>query len=457
VPSITFLGGTDTVTGSKFLLAGEGRTLLVECGLFQGPSEMRRLNWEEPAFVGALPEEVLITHAHIDHSGYLPRLASHYRFRGPVRATAATVDLLGVMLPDSGRLQEETAEYANKKGYSRHRPPLPLYTEEDARQALGLLETVPYHEWFSVPAGRARLSGAGHILGSAHVTVESGGRRVVFSGDVGRWAIPVLKDPEPPTGAHLLLIESTYGGRSHREGGDPDTLLADLVQRVAARRGIMVIPAFSVGRTQEILYRLRRLEAADRVPQLPVYLDSPMAIDATELYRKHREEHDLEMETLEEQGIAPLRPARLHLTRTVEESKRLNHLEPPAIVLSASGMATGGRVVHHLKRRLPYAENLVAFVGYQAEGTLGRSLVEGAATVKIHGEEVTVRAEVVMLSAFSAHADQDELLRWISEAAPQRIALIHGEEEGRHALATALAGTFPGEVLLPKRGDIIEV
>jgi len=279
----------------------------------------------------------------------------------------------------------------------------------------------------------------------------------VFSGDVGRWDIPVLKDPEPPGGAHLLLLESTYGGRSHRTDADPDTLLAATVNRVAERRGVMVIPAFSVGRAQEILFRLRHLEEEGRVPRLPVHLDSPMATEATELYRNHTEEHDLEMHSLKRAGTAPLRPSRLHVTRSVDESKALNSLDPPAIILSASGMASGGRVVHHLKRRLPFAQNLVAFVGYQAEATLGRSLVDGAARVHIHGDEVPVKAEVVMLDVFSAHADEEELLRWVGEAAPERIVLVHGEEEGRKALAAALSASFGGEVLLPARGDEIEI
>jgi len=455
--TITFLGGTDTVTGSKFLVWAGGERLLVDCGMFQGPREISQLNWQDPSFAGTLPDEVFLTHAHIDHSGYLPRLVGRYGYTGPVRATAATIDLLGVMLPDAARLQEETAEYANKKGYSRHHPALPLYTEEDAERALELLQPAPYHEWFRVPGGRARLTDAGHILGAAHVLVETEGRRLAFSGDVGRWGVPVLKDPEPPTGAHLLLLESTYGGRRHPDDPDPDTVLAETVNRVAERGGVMVVPSFAVGRSQEILFRLRRLEEEGRIPVLPVHLDSPMSIEALEVYRSHSEEHDLEMHALQEAGTAPFRPGRLHLARTVEDSKRLNDLEPPFIVLSASGMATGGRVVHHLKRRLPYPQNLVAFVGYQAEGTLGRSLVDGAPRVHIHGDEIEVRAEVVMLDVFSAHADQEELVRWVREAAPERIALVHGEDQARQALAATLAGSFGGEVLLPQRGDVLEV
>jgi metallo-beta-lactamase family protein len=457
VATLTFLGGTDTVTGSKFLLQVGDESLLVDCGLFQGRRELRALNWEDPFFAERLPDQVLLTHAHLDHSGYLPRLTGRYGYEGPVWGTAATVDLLGVLLPDAARLQEEAAEYANKAGYSRHHPALPLYTQEDGERALRLLRPVPYHEWFPVPGGRARLTVAGHILGSAHAVVETAGRRLVFSGDVGRWGIPVLKDPEPPGGADLLLLESTYGGRSHPTDIDPDTLLAETVNRVVERRGVMVIPAFSVGRAQEILFRLRHLEEEGRVPRLPVHLDSPMATEATELYKKHTEEYDSEMHALRGAGTAPLRPSRLHVTRSVEESKALNTLQVPAIILSASGMASGGRVVHHLKRRLPFAQNLVAFAGYQAEGTLGRSLVDGAERVHIHGDEVPVRAEVVMLDVFSAHADQGELLRWVGEAGPERIVLVHGEGEGRRALAAALSESFGGEVLLPERGDVIEV
>jgi metallo-beta-lactamase family protein len=456
--TITFLGGADTVTGSKFLVESAGGSALVDCGMFQGPREIKALNWEDPFLTGdRLPDEVLITHAHIDHTGFLPRLVGTHGFAGPIRATAATADLLTVMLPDSARLQEEQAAYANKAGYSRHAPALPLYTEADAERTLRLLEPVRYHEWVDVPVGRARWLFAGHILGSAHIAVEHDGRRVVFSGDVGRWDVPVLKDPEPPAPADLLVIESTYGGRHHPAGVDISSALAGVVDTVVARNGVLIVPAFSIGRTQEILFRLRELEGEGRIPELPVFLDSPMAIDATKVYARHAEEHDIETADLVAEGTNPLRPARLKFTHTVGESKRLNGMwGEPMIVISASGMATGGRVPHHLKRRLPHAENVVAFVGYQAEGTLGRELVEGADRVRIHGEDIDVRATVTRLEAFSAHADEDELLRWVGEAVPRRIALVHGEEEPRRALAKAMRQSFDAEVILPARGDVLE-
>ena len=456
--TIRFLGGTDTVTGSKFLVESDRGSVLVDCGMFQGPREVRQLNWDDPFFSAApLPDEVLITHAHIDHTGWLPRLVGTHGFDGPIRCTAATADLLAIMLPDSARIQEEDAAYANKKGYSRHDPALPLYTEADAFRTLDLLRPVGYHEWVDTAAGRARWTFAGHILGSAHIALDDGDRQMVFSGDVGRWDIPVLKDPEPPTGADLLLIESTYGGRLHNEDTDPDTGIEEAVNRIAARDGVLVIPAFSIGRTQEILFRIRSLEDEGRIPELPVILDSPMAIDATEQYARHHEEHDLEVKALEAAGTNPLRPARLKFTHTVEESKAINRRREAMVVISASGMATGGRVPHHLKRRLPYPENLVAFVGYQAHGTLGRRLVEGEGRVRIHGEDIEVRAEVTRLEALSAHADQEELIRWVSEAVPERIALVHGEDEGREALAEAFRARFDAEVLLPMRGDVVDV
>ena len=378
-------------------------------------------------------------------------------FAGPIRCTAATADLLAVMLPDSARLQQENADYVNRKGYSRHQPAVPLYTEADAMAALGLMEPVAYHEWLEVPCGRARFSFAGHILGSAHIAIEHDGRRVVFSGDVGRWDVPVLKDPQPPASAGLLVFESTYGGRFHAPGTDPDAMIEEVIGLAVGGDGILVIPAFSIGRTQEVLYRIRSLEDAGRIPRIPVIVDSPMAISATELYRTHHEEHDLEMQAIEARGGGPLEPSDLRFSHTVEDSKRLNGLDGPAIIISASGMATGGRVPHHLKRRLAHPENVVAFVGYQAEGTLGRKLVDGADEVRIFGTDVTVRAEVRRLDAFSAHADETELLRWVDHAVPERIALVHGEDGPRRELAERLRAVFGVEVLMPERGDVIEV
>jgi metallo-beta-lactamase family protein len=315
-----------------------------------------------------------------------------------------------------------------------------------------------YHEWVDIPVGKARFSFAGHILGSAHIAVETGGARVVFSGDVGRWDIPVLRDPEPPGDADVLLIESTYGGRSHREmSDDPNELMAAVVDKIVSREGVLVIPAFSIGRTQEILFRIRALEESGRIPVLPVFLDCPMAMDATEMYARHHEEHDLEMQALKQTGSNPLRPQRLEFTHSVEASKRLNGLRGPAVIISASGMATSGRVPHHLKRRLPFPENVIAFVGYQAHGTRGRRLLEGATTERIHGDEIEVRAEVTRLEAFSAHADEDELVRWVGESVPKRVVLVHGEDDARTALADRFRSEFNIEVLTPARGDVVDV
>ncbi len=456
--TITFLGGADTVTGSRFLVRSNGRSTLVDCGLFQGPRSVRKLNWEDPFYDVELPETVLLTHAHIDHTGYLPRLVGTHGFRGVVRATRATTDLLSVMLPDSGRIQEEDAFYANKKGYSRHKPALPLYTEADAMEALKLMAPVEYHEWVDVPVGRARFSFAGHILGSAHITLETNGSRIGFSGDVGRWDIPVLRDPQPPQDIDLLLIESTYGGRSHQDpSADANEMMAKVFDKITGTDGVLVIPAFSIGRTQEVLYRIRELEESGRIPSVPVYLDSPMAIDATEMYSRHHEEHDMEMKALEQSGSSPLRPKQLQFTHSIEESKRLNSMRGPMVIISASGMATAGRVPHHLKRRLPYRENVVAFVGYQAEGTPGRELLDGTDRLRIHGKDIDVRAEVTRLEAYSAHADEDELVRWVTEASPEQVVLVHGEDEGREALAKRFREEFGIEAHLPNLGETLDV
>jgi metallo-beta-lactamase family protein len=456
---IRMLGGASTVTGSKFLMTGTDGSLLIDCGLLQGPRRLRIRNWEDPFRTTGLPDQVMLTHAHIDHTGWLPRLAGTLGFTGPVHATAATASLLGIMLPDAAGLQEEEAAYANRKSYSRHQPALPLYTRADAEQAIRLLRPHRYHEWLEVAPGRARFSLAGHILGSSFITVEVQDRRLVFSGDVGRWDVPILRDPEPPPPADLLFLESTYGDRTHAVGAGIAEQIATVIDRLIVREGVMVVPAFSIGRTQEILYRLRHMEDSGRIPRLPVFLDSPMAISATEVYSQHDEEHDLDMQALDAAGAGPLQPDRLQVTRTVESSKRLNRIDGPAVIISASGMATGGLVVHHLKRRLPQRRDMVVFVGYQAAGTRGRSLVDGASRVKIHGEWVPVRAEVTRLDAFSAHADREELIRWVTsgDELPGRIALVHGEPEGRRALAEVLRDRLGVKVLVPRQGDTLTV
>ena len=454
---IRFLGGASTVTGSKFLVESKGHRVLIDGGMFQG----RRLeprNWKDQ-FQDRRPHEVLITHAHIDHTGWLPRLVGTVGFDGPIRATAATADLMGVMLPDAARLQEEQAAYANKKGFSKHRPALPLYTEADAAATLELLRPVGYGEWVDVAGGRARFTFAGHILGSAHIELETANARIVFSGDVGKWDVPVIKDPVPPPQADLVVLESTYGDRLHDAAGDLDASIAALFDTIGETGGILLIPAFSIGRTQELLYRIRAMEASGRIPSLPVFLDSPMALDATVLYRRHHEEHDLEMEQLRTAGAGPLHPAQLSFTRSVPESKRLNGMQGPAVIIAASGMATGGRIVHHLKRLLPVPSTIVAFVGYQAQGTRGRVMVDGADRVRIHGRMVPIRATVLRLDAFSAHADRHELLRWLREAAgpPHRVALVHGEDRARRALAAAIGDDLGLRVHLPRQGGVLDL
>lgn len=440
--SIRFLGAAGTVTGSRFLVEAGGARVLVDAGLFQGPKELRLRNrapWPvDPASLTA----VVLTHAHIDHSGALPLLARQ-GYRGPVHVTAATRDLLGLLLPDSGRLQEEEARWANQKGYSKHAPHAePLYDEADALRVLPRLEPLAYGRAHRVAPGvTLTFQRAGHILGSATVRLDLDGpprRSLLFSGDLGRYGAPILPDPEPAAAADVLVLESTYGGRRHPEGPAARDALRDEVRGAVARGGALVVPAFAVGRTQEVLFTLRELEARGEIPELPVFVDSPMAVDATPLHLAHREDHDDEMARLLAEGIEPLRPRRLAFARTPDQSRAINRVEGPCVILSASGMATGGRVLHHLARRLPDERTTVLLVGYQAAGTRGWSLQSGAATLRIHGEDVPVRARVASISGFSAHADEAELARWLTAlpTPPGRTFLVHGEPA---ALAAARA------------------
>jgi metallo-beta-lactamase family protein len=430
--SIRFLGAAGTVTGSRFLVEHGASRVLVDAGLFQGPKELRLRNrapWPvAPRSIAA----VVLTHAHVDHSGALPLLVRE-GFPGRAHCTPATRDLAGLLLPDSGRLQEEEARYANRKGYSKHAPnALPLYSEEDALAALPRLSPAPYGEERVVTPGVSiRFHRAGHILGSALVEMTLAGKpplRILFSGDLGRYGAPILPDPHAGLRTDVLVLESTYGGKRHPETS-PSEELRDEVLRAVRTGGALVVPAFAIGRTQEVLFTLRTLERAGAIPPVPVFVDSPMALDATPIFLAHREDHDPEMARLLERGEEPLRPARLTFARSPEQSKAINDVAGTCVILSASGMATGGRVLHHLAHRLPDPRTTVLLVGFQAAGTRGAALRDGARTVRIHGEDVPVKARVASVDGFSAHADEAEISRWLSTfpAPPRRTFLVHGE------------------------------
>ncbi len=426
---LTFLGGAGTVTGSKYLLDVDGRRILIDCGLFQGFKQLRLRNWNPFPVDPRSIEAVLLTHAHIDHTGYLPRLVKN-GFSGPVFATEATRDLCGILLPDSGYLQEKEADFANRHGTSKHKPALPLYTQSDAESALERFQPIPFSTTHEIlPAISARFLPAGHILGAAIIELKVEDTTIVFSGDLGRPGSPTMVDPTPVARADYLLVESTYGDRAHSTE-DPETALAQVIARTAARGGTVVIPAFAVGRTQTLLYHLQRLKAAKRIPDLPVYLDSPMAIDASDIFCSHAGEHRLSPE----QCRTACRVA--EYVRSVEDSKALDRNQFPKVIVSASGMATGGRVLHHLKHFAPDPRNTVLFAGFQAGGTRGAAMIAGAETIKILGEHVPVRAEVDHLDMLSSHADANEIMAWLRnfEAAPRMTFIVHGEPGSADAL-----------------------
>lgn len=427
--ALQFLGGAGTVTGSKYLLQSGSTRVLVDCGLFQGFKQLRLRNWARLPVRPADIDAVVLTHAHIDHSGYLPRLVAD-GFHGPVYATEATRDLCEVLLPDSAHLQEKDAEFANRHGFSRHHPALPLYTRADANAALKLFEPVPGGDEQPV-AGPfvAHFDPAGHILGAAIVTITFNDRRIVFSGDLGRYDSPTMVDPTPVRHADWLLVESTYGDRRH-EPADPEDVLAAAINRAAARGGTVIIPSFAVGRAQTLMFHLRRLKDARRIPDLPIYLDSPMSVDASELFRYHHRAHRLTAA----QARATCAVARY--VHDPEESKALDANPMPKVIISASGMATGGRVLHHLKHYAPDPRSLILFAGFQAGGTRGAGMTAGADSVKIHGRYVPVRAEVDNLQMLSAHADSDEIMRWLGgfESPPRQTFVVHGEPAAAEAL-----------------------
>jgi metallo-beta-lactamase family protein len=432
--------------------------VLLDCGLFQGLKDLRLRNWREPPFDPKTIDAVVISHAHIDHTGSLPLLVRR-GYRGPIFCTPATADLLGVLLPDSAHLQEEEADRANRYGYSRHKPALPLYTAADAERALGQLERTGYGRPFPV-AGDVSVTyrTAGHILGAATVDLRLGaGPRLVYSGDLGRYDRPILPDPDPISAADVLLLESTYGDRQHPTGTADE--LAKVVNEAAERGGALLVPAFVVDRTQEVLWLLQHLEEEGRIPVLPVYVDSPSATEVTEIYHRHVEEQDGEMRRRIQDGKDPLKPGRIQFCRSVQESKKLNDLRGPVIIVSASGMATGGRILHHLAHRLPDPRTTVLLVGFQAQGTRGRSLQDGARTLKMFGEQVPVRARVETVHGLSAHADQAELLRWLGgfTRAPRTTYLVHGEPDAARAMAQAITTRYGWAVRIAQDGEQVSI
>lgn len=450
MPRITFLGAAGTVTGSKYLVESENKKLLIDCGLFEGSKPLKQRNWERLPVDPATIDWVLLTHAHIDHTGYLPRLVRN-GFRGPIYANAATHELCNLLLPDSAHLQEEDAKYAARKNYSSHKPPLPLYTVAEAQVTLQQFADISQTDAFTIsPQFSVKPHQAGHILGATwlELTITEAGKKilVVFSGDLGRYDQPILKDPEPPSRADYLLCESTYGDRDHPSGSVTDALAA-VINDTAKRGGVVVIPAFAVDRTQLLLYYLRELEAQSRIPHLPVYLDSPMAISTTDIYARRSQDPDLKPQTIPD----PMNIHEVHLTRTVEDSKKINDVVSPCLIVSASGMITGGRVLHHLARRLPDSRSTVLIVGYQAEGSGGRALLDGAKYLRIHGEEVPVRAQIVEIAQLSAHAGRDELLRWLSgfQAPPRQTFLVHGEPVALESFRDAITQKFHWPVTIP--------
>ena len=443
---LSFHGASGTVTGSKFLIETDKEKILVDCGIFQGNKFWRLLNWDEPSFDIDSLSAIVLTHAHIDHSGYLP-LVVRRGFKGPIYCTPATADLLNLLLPDAAHLQEEEARYANKHGTSKHKPAKPLFGYRDARDALKLIRTIPRDETTKLFDNiHVTPTCAGHILGSVALSFDIGGRRINFSGDVGRYDTPLLPDPQPMDLGDVLVCESTYGDRVHKTS-DVLTELENAVKKSYDKKGALIIPSFAIGRTQNLLYYLSQLEREGRIPTIPVYVDSPMAVDATSIYRRYKHDYDEEASKIIESGDLPLLTENTIFCKSTNESKRINSLDRQRIIISASGMVTGGRILHHMRNLLPKESTTVLFVGYQAEGTRGRTVQSGAEDVKIFGEKIPIRAEVESISGLSAHGDKDELHRWLKSCSgsPGRVKIVHGEPDSSSTFSEGLRSEFSWE------------
>jgi metallo-beta-lactamase family protein len=455
MPTLTFLGAARTVTGSRHLLEADGTRILIDCGLFQGLKELRQRNWAALPVPPESLDAVVLTHAHIDHSGWLPRLVAQ-GFRASVYCTEGTADLCSLLLPDAGHLQEEDAKFANARGFSKHHPALPLFTEADAMAALTKLRTAPFGKKIAIVSGfDIEFINAGHLLGSSYVKLtrsDNSSPGILFGGDLGRYARPVLPDPSPGVDCDVLLLESTYGDRMHPED-DHGAALARIINETHARRGKVIIPAFAIGRVEEVLYWLFKLEDEKRLPEMPIYVDSPMAIKAIGFYQARAHELDKEI-----QAVRRKLP-RFNAVNSGRESAALVANDRPAIVIASSGMATGGRVVHHLHAGLPDPRNTVLFVGFQAAGTRGRQLVDGAQHVKIFGQPVPVHAKIEKIDGMSAHADAGEIIRWLRTfpRPPKMTYLVHGEIVALDALKLRIGNELGWHVEVPQHGQKVDV
>jgi metallo-beta-lactamase family protein len=458
---LTFLGAASVVSGSRHLLEAGGSRVLFDCGLFQGEQSLRRRNWQPLGVPADSIQAVVLTHAHIDHSGFLPRLVRE-GFRGPIFATSATADLLPILLYDSAKCQAEDAAFANREGYSKHKPALPLYEEKDVSAALRLVKPGSRETWLEPAVGiRCRYHDAGHMLGSGFVEVEvsegeASPMRIVFSGDVGRYNAPLYHDPVPPPPCDYLVCESTYGDRDHTPTR-PLEELEKVTLEAIARGGLMLVASFAIGRAQQLVYLLRTLMASGRIPEVPVWVDSPMAVDAFDVFRRHQDETDFSEAKLA--GVAEaLASPFVHTARTPDESKAINAHHGPGIVIAASGMMNGGRILHHLARRLPDPKTTVLVAGFQAKGTRGRTLLEGATTLRIHGRDIPVRATIRHVDAFSGHADRAEIGRWLAGMpAPKTTFIVHGEPPAARGMAEYLGTSRGWKTVIPTIGQSFEL